>query len=583
MSDKYYNEDDTYYDECPDEEPSDAEIAELAGEPIRKIKKKSTADNKKSRAEKKCKIPVDYDPSPSINQLPEGHVRPESRCYVDSIIVQPFDIGEDVPLLSDHNVEKMSVKERKFRFLASKCVSVSGEFYVKERDSGIWKRHTKPDAISRLQHDWIDRTRFNITRQTVADFFIQKRHPVLHQTLYVPGCGDFVQFRGNKCLNTCQYPPKSFDPNCLETDEFELLLKVINENLLNLPTRSSNAIIEEILADKATLTKWVFHWFASLYQNPGKHIGTSIWFIGSQQGVGKGLLSSALMYLVDDSNARKVNTKELGGEWSDFIAGNQLLIGDEIEMASKKGFNDMLKSYVANDVIALRKRNVGEFNIPNVANWMFTTNKPKPITIDDDDRRNTFVATREDGAAKTLARQFGTLPAERKVIAYQGLGCLLNGIEVNHQLISHAIDTPLKDQLKSLSAKPVHTWFKESPFVQRWKLDTFHSANDLYSKFRGWVSDFSYHESVINNNAFNSQLAELTKKGFVSDRRRRRLEDGTRPWGYVKVKGYDFDDDPSFSDEVLVSDLDPDSNNARSEQVSARVLDIKRNLKKHLS
>lgn len=582
MSDRYCNEDNPYYDECPDEEPSDAEIAELIGEPIRKTKKKSTSDNKKSRAEKKCKIPVDYDPSPETDKLPEGHSRPNTKCHVDRLTVKPFSIGEDVPILSDHNVDKMSVKQRKFRFLASKCVSVGGEFYVKERDSGIWRPHKKPDAMARLQHDWIERTKFNITRQTVRDYFIENQYPVLHQTLYVPNGGDFLLFQGAKCLNTSQFPPASFDPDCIQSNELELLLRVINENLLNLPSRSINEILEDVFSDEATLTKWVFHWISSVYQNPGKHVGTSLWLIGSQQGVGKGLISSALIYLVGAGNGRKVNTKELGGEWNDFIAGNQLLIGDEIEMASKKGFNDMLKSYVANDVIPIRKRCVGVYNIPNVANWMFTTNKPKPITIDEDDRRNTFVATREDNESKTLARQFGILSSDAKLTAYQGLGALLANIDIDYQLISHAFDTPLKEQLKALSARPAKLWFKEDPFIQEWEVGSFQSSKTLYQRFRNSVADYSYHESVINEAAFAIQMVELAKKGYISDKQRKRLPNGSRPLGYVKLINCNTESEKTFDDDTPISPLNAATfDSARNKKARANIIQLRKKIKEN--
>jgi len=90
----------------------------------------------------------------------------------------------------------------------------------------------------------------------------------------------------------------------------------IRENLCDLPRASLKEMVEEINGEQPTLFRWVMHWPAALYQRPGYHIGTALWFVGRRGGVGKGTLLQILSQLLGDCYIGKLDADEMCRGWT---------------------------------------------------------------------------------------------------------------------------------------------------------------------------------------------------------------------------------------------------------------------------
>lgn len=98
---------------------------------------------KNRRKKRTSSVPADYDPTPDYDRLPRGYERPQATTWVGSSLARTLSI-ENLHHLWSVPVEDMAEAKRKHRFLASKIVSVAGEFWVKDKASGLWCSERRP-------------------------------------------------------------------------------------------------------------------------------------------------------------------------------------------------------------------------------------------------------------------------------------------------------------------------------------------------------------------------------------------------------------------------------------------------------
>jgi len=490
--------------------------------------------------QRRCRIRFDFDPTPEVEHLSEGHSRPEQIASVSGNLVRPYDIAKHVQLLTkDHEkVARMTFHERKMRFLASKCVALAtvsrDAFFVKDKTSDRWKQFSQANAKAQLKNDWLNCPGYSIGNKTVDTFFKENRYPVLDGIIYVPNADGFLVYRGERRLNTWFERQLSFQKSSMSDDNTLLLMRILFRNLLKIKVDGWDEMIEYIIGEEETPAKWFFHWIASLYQRPGRSLSTTLWIIGLAQGTGKGLFCEMMRGLLGRSNVYDANNKELRGEWNDFLGHVSLVIGDEMTFDSKKDFYDMLKRYVSASEIALRKRNVGQYMAPCVGNWLFTTNNSRPVTIDEGDRRNTFIATtEEESEARELSSQFYRLSGAEKQLAYEGIAEVLSIIEIDDDLIRYATMTPIKAEIMGLSQSPLMRWLSTASKYY-WKVGDFQASDRIYAEFRQWGSDNHIYVGQLSRTQFDMQIGDAGKRGLVLKARKR--IDGVLHRGYQLLK-----------------------------------------------
>lgn len=409
----------------------------------------------KIRKASKSSIASDYDPTPPVDQLPARYTRPQSGSWISDSIVRPY--VPNHPRLSSQSGGKLSKADQRMVFLRTKLVSAGGEFFVKDKETGCWKKRKKHEAIACLLEDWSgSQTKYQITKNTIATMISGGRYLILDQTICIPGAGDFLWFGKEKCLNIWFEPVMAYKEGAINSKGFRLLLKLIWQNILGRDPESFKDIVRHIRSTTQDDATWMFQWLASQYQRPGYHLSTTLWLVGGQ-GTGKGTLSEIIIQLLRPSNARLVNDSELKSDWNNFINGVSLIIGDEISFGKSSGSYSMLKRYVGNSRISLRQRYNGQFSVPNITNWLLTTNDQTPLAISANDRRNTFIegTSKPKQVYQDIAADYHALPNAEKVKAQEGFAELLASINIDDRFISEAFSTPLKQRIERASEKLV--------------------------------------------------------------------------------------------------------------------------------
>jgi Family of unknown function (DUF5906) len=493
------------------------------------------ASKKKPRKTKVSRVPEDYYPFDQLEQATPGFGQPEQICWIDESIARPIDISELSPLWRKE-AGSMGTSDRRHRFLASIVASVGGEYYVRRKDTGIWTCKKKVAEVKNiLWNEWgEDQTKFGLRPESIESFFAEDNYVVLDQLAYIPGAGSYVEFSGRKCLNTYYERPLKFRTGASNSTETQLLMELIVRNLLNHQDGDVDAWLGEIVSGGSTAIRWLFHWLASQYQRPGKALPTTLWFVGPSQGVGKGLFTSGLSRAVGRSNVKVVSAEEFKSDWTDFLTSASLYVLDEVDFSSRKEANAKLKRLVGNDTVAARKRNIGEFEVPAVANFLFTTNNIRPLALDRDDRRNTFFETCGTHEAKQRATAFYELGPVRQRLAWEGLVEVLSLIDIDDRLISRALETDIKRRMIDSGQEPFYEWFQSDATVGIWKHNEFAPSSWIKDTYLSWARENAF-AGCATSAYCQGKLDELVSEGFLSKKTRKTLQNGTKPWGYVRV------------------------------------------------
>lgn len=491
--------------------------------------------NTKTRKKRTSSVPEDYDPTPDYDCLPEGYNRPQMSCWVDSSLVEPLKLKELHHLWSLPS-RGMEDGNRKKRFLASKMVLVGGEFWIKDKQSGLWiERKKTSEIISSLMHDWgRDKTKYNIRKETISEFKAGNEFVTLDGTLFVPGAGDFVQFQGKRYLNTYHQKPIPYRDGASQSPEFRQLMEMMVHNLMGKDEGTFEDWITAIHTDEPSDVKWMFHWLASQYQRQGKMLPTAVWIVGAAQGVGKGLLASGMKQLLGSANVKTVSSEEFQGGWTDFVLDAAFIVLDEVDFGSRTEAYDKIKRLIGNEITAARKRNHGDIIVPSVCNFMFTTNRTNPVAMDRGDRRNTVFKTKNTQDAKDRAQAFYNLSSDAKTKAWEGLAELLASIKIDDKLISHAFHTNIKERMIENNVNPVEEWLLSDDLRAKWPINHFAPTEWLYRHYKDWMHDNDGFHGCVTRKYFQTKMADMNDLGLVSQPQRKTLKANTKYRGYIR-------------------------------------------------
>ena len=342
-----------------------------------------------------------------------------------------------------------------FAFLSRRCIALGDSYWL--RTGNCWQQHNKSTARAALIQQYLSvNTKPTITTTDIKNF-LADGIVRFHGTGVFPGSPEFVWFQGRRYLNI--WVDERVRPDIEQVCRAETLLRIIRENLCGLDPISMDEMLLECEGDEFTVFRWVLHWLASIYTRPGHHIGTALWFVGSNMGIGKGTVVGVLRTLLGSQWVGKASTEEMNRGWTDFLLGKLMLEADEFEVGSRTGLNRLYKQWIGNDVLEISKRHLGSFTIPNCINHIMTTNEIHPIQLDRNDRRHTLVHTSDDQSRNALAAAFHRLGKEEKLAAIQGLAAILASINIDDGLISKPFPTEHRASLIAWSAPTVERWF----------------------------------------------------------------------------------------------------------------------------
>lgn len=142
--------------------------------------------------------------------------------------------------------------------------------------------------------------------------------------------------------------------------------------------------------DKKSIN-WVLDWFSHIVRyNLGlekKKVNTSILFYGGQ-GSGKNLFINGIIECF--IKTKELSQKDLENPFNPYLVKNNLITFNEIQVKKGKGTMDEIKNMITCLNHSINIKGVSQFEIPNIHNYIFTSNKDVPLIIESDDRRFTI-------------------------------------------------------------------------------------------------------------------------------------------------------------------------------------------------
>jgi len=415
-----------------------------------------------------------------------------------------------------------------FAFLSRRCIALGDSYWL--RTGNCWQPHNKATARAALIQQYLSvNTKPTITTTDIKNF-LADGIVRFHGTGVFPGSPQFVWFQGRRYLNI--WVDERVRPDIEQVCRAEILLRIIRENLCGLDPISMDEMLLEYEGDGVTVFRWVLHWLASIYTRPGHHIGTALWFVGSNMGIGKGTIVGVLRTLLGPQWVGKASTEEMNRGWTDFLMGKLVLEADEFEVGSRTGLNRLYKQWIGNDVLEISKRHLGSFTIPNCINHIMTTNEIHPIQLDRNDRRHSLVHTSDDHSRNALAVAFHKLGKEEKLAAIKGLAAILASINIDDGLISKPFPTEHRTALIAWSAPAVERWFAAGDV--KWAVGEKRSAQELFQNFLSWAEDNDRRAGgqVSNANLFGREMSKLEASKYVTKGKSSSV-------GYMKIRYYD--------------------------------------------
>jgi phage/plasmid-associated DNA primase len=130
---------------------------------------------------------------------------------------------------------------------------------------------------------------------------------------------------------------------------------------------------------------------ANLVQNPGRKAMWGI-LIQSTQGSGKGLLAEIIESILGQNNClTNVTFDGLVRDHSTLLKGKQFIVINELMLTGRrvegKELANKLKPFFTDPVHIINPKFKEEILCPNLVNLFLYSNDPKPLHVDQDDRR----------------------------------------------------------------------------------------------------------------------------------------------------------------------------------------------------
>ena len=133
----------------------------------------------------------------------------------------------------------------------------------------------------------------------------------------------------------------------------------------------------------------VLDWMAFVIQRPGEKINHALVIYGETQGTGKDSAFTPFFRTIGvPHNVSFITPERLRGQWTDYLEAPVICV-EEMMNFNRGEMANKLKPLLAAPpiVVSINRKNVKQYDIPNIQNWIMFTNHADAISIEATDRR----------------------------------------------------------------------------------------------------------------------------------------------------------------------------------------------------
>lgn len=141
-------------------------------------------------------------------------------------------------------------------------------------------------------------------------------------------------------------------------------------------------------------------------RNPGLKLRYALLLRTAVQGVGKSMLIDIWGALLGRHNVRKTTSKELSSDYQGYLPGHLLVVCEELNLGmGAKTYND-LKDMITADTALVNEKHLRQRQWPVFATFVFLSNLPLPILVEETDRRIFYIDSPAQRRAPTYYNDF---------------------------------------------------------------------------------------------------------------------------------------------------------------------------------
>lgn len=143
--------------------------------------------------------------------------------------------------------------------------------------------------------------------------------------------------------------------------------------------------VERVFPDRAARNHFL-SWMAHLVQYPGKKIMHAFLLQGAE-GIGKTYFARVFEKLFGSWNIAYVGGADLRSGYTSFMQNAQLVVINELHDSARREVASILKELITDPFYQFKEKFVPNVQLPNRANFFFTTNHEDSIILGEGDRR----------------------------------------------------------------------------------------------------------------------------------------------------------------------------------------------------
>lgn len=145
-------------------------------------------------------------------------------------------------------------------------------------------------------------------------------------------------------------------------------------------------LVNFLFAEDKQYIPWFMQWLAYPIQNPGEKMYSSVLIWSRYQGTGKSFLG----YIMGDIYGEGFNVvteDQLHDDYNEWLISKQFILGEEITGVDKRRDRDRLKNLTTQESVLVRAKYQPTYRLPDLVNYLFTSNHPDSMFVEETDRR----------------------------------------------------------------------------------------------------------------------------------------------------------------------------------------------------
>ena len=159
-----------------------------------------------------------------------------------------------------------------------------------------------------------------------------------------------------------------------------------NEGLAACP-RFADLVNEVIANGDATVARYLWTWFADIFQRPAEKPGVALYLYSPEKGTGKGTLFRTMSYLLGRYYQLVQSADQVAGQWNLHLADKLLIFFDEANGLEGRDKSDKLNSLITEAEFAGSEKFAPLQTCRAYARFAFAANRDDSISIKIQDRR----------------------------------------------------------------------------------------------------------------------------------------------------------------------------------------------------